>query len=183
MIEEWRTLKYGNEIFKQYEVSNLGRIRNASTQKIKAIYCGSRGYMRCSIYIGRHEGKAKQKCIRVHRAVAFTFLKPIPGKNVVNHIDGNKLNNCVDNLEWVTGRENYYHALDVLHIRELYRDTMCKTFSKEIRQLTKSYDLVATWTSTREVERALGYAHENVAACARGVRPSAYGYLWEYVQS
>lgn len=83
-----------------YQASSLGNIRYKGHAKRK-LQLNSSGYL----YLGvRVNGKFMN--LRVHRIVAETFLPKIDGKEFVNHIDGDKTNNCVDNLEWCTASEN-----------------------------------------------------------------------------
>lgn len=99
-----------NEIWKPvpeyagyYEVSNLGRIRRIKTGKILKGYLNE--YYRVVLTVD-----SKGKDYSVHRLVAMTFIPNPENKPDVNHIDGNKLNNRVDNLEWTTRSENMKHA-------------------------------------------------------------------------
>ena len=92
--------------YSNYEVSNLGNVRNKTTKKLLSQKIGRDGrYL--SVYLSEN-GNENTK--RVHRLVAESFLGVNPGL-VVNHIDGNKLNNNVDNLEWCSVRENNIHAI------------------------------------------------------------------------
>ena len=86
-----------------YDINRDGVIRNHRTRKIIKPSPNKKGYL--SLTLGNHKTK------RVHRCVAETFIPNPHNKTEVNHIDGNKLNNCVDNLEWVTGRENMDHGV------------------------------------------------------------------------
>lgn len=67
------------------------------------------GYLQYSVSI-----KNRTLKVKVHRLVAFAFIPMVEGKNIVNHIDGNKTNNDLSNLEWCTSKENTRHAIDVL---------------------------------------------------------------------
>jgi hypothetical protein len=69
----------------------------------------TKGYLQLGFPV--HGGKMKR--YMVHRLVAERFLPQIPGKDQVNHKDGNQINNHVNNLEWVTNRENYRHAQEM----------------------------------------------------------------------
>lgn len=91
--------------FDEYSVSNDGLVRNDYSNHIKEQRLNRYGYPITSIY---KEGKAYTKPI--HRLVAEAFINNPEDKEQVNHIDGNKKNNNVDNLEWVTRSENMKHA-------------------------------------------------------------------------
>lgn len=103
MKEIWKEIiNYENK----YWVSNLGRIKsNYSGGKIISFQKNEDGYFKVSLY-----KKGKTKSFLVHRLVALHFIPNPRGVNTINHIDGNKENNCVDNLEWCTQKENMIHA-------------------------------------------------------------------------
>ncbi len=88
-------------ILDNYEASDTGLIRNAKTGREVKQFVGKDGYLRTQI-----AGKTRT----VHRLIACAFVAADPGKDFVNHIDGNKQNNCASNLEWVTRSENMQHA-------------------------------------------------------------------------
>lgn len=103
-----------------YEVSNLGRIKSLSRvvpvtnrvlkEKFNSMHLKRDGYH--SVLLRKPNVK---KTIQVHRIVAKAFIENHDNKKVVNHIDGNKLNNYASNLEWVSYRENschYYRSLN-----------------------------------------------------------------------
>lgn len=133
MEEVWKNYIYN------YDISNLGRLRNNKTGNIlKTRKINKGGYFGTVVTLG---SKKQSKMIVVHRAVAEMFIPNPENKPQVNHIDGNKSNNCVDNLEWVTPKENTCHAImtgltnnvgcnngqskltneDVVYIREYYK--------------------------------------------------------------
>lgn len=102
--EIWKTI----EEEPKFEVSNLGRIRVKKTGLIRKLHKGvtCKGYLNVMIY----QGNNKHKNYLVHRLVAKAFIPNPEGKPQVNHIDNNRENNCVENLEWVTISENLKHA-------------------------------------------------------------------------
>lgn len=101
MIEIIKTVKdYPN-----YEVSNLGYVRSKITGKTLKVSTDKRGYERVAVY---RDGF--KKTITMHRIVAINFIDNPLKKPQVNHIDGNKKNNTVINLEWNTCQENIIHA-------------------------------------------------------------------------
>ena len=103
--EEWRSIDIFNG---KYEVSNYGNVHSLWFGKVKPIkLLDSHGYLEFTV----RNGKDKPKHMRVHVAVAEAFLGKRPKGLVINHKDGNKHNNHVSNLEYVTYSENNLHAL------------------------------------------------------------------------
>lgn len=96
-----------------YEVSNLGSVRRVQTGKVRKPHYEKRGYAIVDLYDHGLIG-----WFSVHRLVALAFLgEPANEAMQVNHRDGNKSNNAVSNLEWVTGSENIRHKFDVLGVQ------------------------------------------------------------------
>lgn len=97
-------------IYEDYEVSSLGNIRNKHTKKILSLFDKNRmGYFRVCLYKDH-----KKKRFLVHRLVAEAFISNPNNKPQVNHKDGNKQNNRLENLEWATNSENQLHSYHVL---------------------------------------------------------------------
>lgn len=88
-----------------FEITTLGIIRNIKTQNIKSQYISSTGYYMISVSV-----KNKSKPKRVHRLLAQTFIPNPENLPMINHKDGNKLNNSLDNLEWCNQLGNMQHA-------------------------------------------------------------------------
>lgn len=112
MKEEWR---YIDKTHKKYQISNFGRIRSLyvmrNNKKIYRIHylkwtLNKKGYCQTRLCI---DGKMTG-ILRAHRAVAIAFLPNPNNLPQVNHKDGNKLNNNVNNLEWCTNKENAIHS-------------------------------------------------------------------------
>ena len=101
MLETWKPIANFEDY---YEVSDKGRIRSNYTNKVLTPR-PVRGYLTVALY---KDGKAHNK--QIHRLVADAFIPNLETKAQVNHIDGDKTNNSVFNLEWVTPRENNVHA-------------------------------------------------------------------------
>jgi hypothetical protein len=179
-LEIWKELNYNGESYPTYEVSTEGKIRNKETRHVRLTHIDRRGYECVTIYVACENGKKQYTSIKLHRAVACTFIPNPENKETVNHKDGNKLNNCVSNLEWNTTQENHDHSMEVLGNQELFRTTMKRTFSREVIQMDLDGNEIKIWDSCRDVERELGFAHENIAACARGKTKTSYGYVWKY---
>ena len=106
----WKRLIYhGNDLGDYYLVSNTGEIKGVKTGKIRKKNVNHEGYYFVCISLGSRNIKP---CIKVHRAVAETFLVNTDNLPVINHKDGNKLNNNVDNLEFCTYQYNMQHAVE-----------------------------------------------------------------------
>ena len=113
------------------------------------------------------------KFVKVHRLVAMQFIPNPRKKPQVNHKDGNKLNNCVDNLEWVTNQENIQHAYD---------NGVKMGFKKKcipVKQMDRSGNFIQSFQSMQEAAVALGIPSQYISEVCRGKRKSAHGFLFE----
>ena len=117
MEEIWKPV-IGYENY--YEVSNFGRVRRIQTGRILKGSTDYDGYSLVGLYLNQ-----KVRMFRRHRLVAQAFIPNPDNKSEVNHIDGDKLNNFVGNLEWVSCQENIQHAW-----RTGLRDEVGKKISK-----------------------------------------------------
>ncbi len=141
----------------QYQVSNLGRVKSLgryihyvdgrtgkecqrwSRERVLKSSIGTSGYDTTHIY----KDDTERHTVMIHRLVAEYFLEKVDGKDLVNHKDGNKLNNAVDNLEWVTFSENVLHALDTGLLRKRGEDcNFAKLSEKDVVEIValRKYD-------------------------------------------
>lgn len=112
-MEIWKILKYRGNLYDKYEISDKGNIRNTKTHKIYKQNLGTKGYMQYTLYLGRDDNKKSIVInMEVHRAVAETFIPNLNNLPVVNHKNGIKTFNYVENLEWCTVKYNIIHARD-----------------------------------------------------------------------
>ena len=111
MQETWAKLIYPNipDDLNRFEISTYGRLRNNQTQHIYKLDILSSGYCSVRVTLG---SRSKKVHILIHKAVAYTFLTNKDGLPEVNHKDGNKTNNYVNNLEWCTSHDNQHHKYD-----------------------------------------------------------------------
>ena len=115
--------------------------------------------------------KIRNKALRVHRLIAEAF---VPNPNYlpyVNHIDGNKENNCADNLEWCTQRHNVHHAL---------RTGLHPNPEVPVKGECLVTGVVVKFASQAEAEKNTSAKQANISRCLSGLRRSAGGYTWEY---
>lgn len=149
-----------------YEVSDLGRVRTVKTGKIKSPCISNAGYYMVNLH---KNGKANLKT--VHRIVITAFEGP--SKLHTNHKDGDKLNNRLDNLEYVTHRENVLHAYKT-RLRE-------PSGRKQVQQLCRFCGaLVRTYKSGAAAARYFGVSTaETIMQSANKENRTAYGFKWK----
>lgn len=186
MQEEWKDIPGWEGI---YQVSTLGRVRSVDHIQYAGVHGGkvqnnhikskikkqrvNRDYYEFTVSdtaTGRHT------MMKTHRAVALAFIPNPDNRPQVNHIDGNKLNNRVDNLEWVTIQENVLHRYRVLKKNRTGRErrVRCIETGEIFESLTEAAKAKGTmycviWHSIRKNER-IGYN-----------RYKAGGYHWEFI--
>lgn len=115
----------------------------------------------------------------IHRLVAKAFI-PNPYKlPQVNHIDGDKTNNKVSNLEWCTASYNVRHAF--AHNLRKNKKGIENKLSKAIKQFDKDGNLIKTYGSIREAERITGIKNQSIIQNLKGTHKSAGGFIWKYI--
>ena len=92
----------------RYVISNKGRIYSKKLKRCLKPLENEKGYLTIELW-----RDYKRKVVKIHRLVAETFLENLQHKKEVNHKDGNKQNNCIENLEWCTRSENMIHAYKI----------------------------------------------------------------------
>lgn len=158
------------KIFDRYEITKDGKVINKITRKQKSTFIGNGGYERVSLWI---DGKQYKESI--HRLVAQVFIPNPDNKPQVNHIDGNKLNNNVSNLEWCTREENMQHA---------YKNNLIKLTTTKVNQYDKQGNFIKQWNSIKEASETLNINHANISVVCKNETSRKYagGYKWKYVK-
>lgn len=166
--EAWKKT-YLNE---NYSVSNLGRVRHDTKNLIlKPFKIGTKNHQYLAVDVG------KKKSVKVHRLVAIAFLGE-SDKPQVNHIDGNHFNNCVDNLEWVTGSENCIHAYRVLG-RE--KTTGAKNYNA--RKVVRIEDGKLYYCLKDAAKDNNLKSHASILTSIKRPHRKAAGYHWKYLEA
>lgn len=169
-----------------YKVSNLGNVLSIPRQGThsKKEYLlkktkTKKGYLNVTLV-----KKCKYFRTGIHRLVAQAFISNPENKLQVNHIDGNKENNCINNLEWVTNEENMQHSwkIGLRSIKKTYKHGKNNILSVKVNQYSLNGDFIKTWYCVMDIERELGFDNRNICACCRHKRNMAYGYIWRYYE-
>jgi hypothetical protein len=164
-----------------YEVNSFGNVRSLDrvildnvrncnrTLKGRSILAnvGTTGYYYVSLYKNGKQTKKKN-----HRLVAETFIPNPENKPQVNHIDENKLNNNLENLEWVTEKENTNHGTGTLR-RGLIQ-------GKAVAQF-KDGEFVNSFYSIHQAERLTGVKRAHISGVLKGKYKTAKGFEWRWL--
>lgn len=170
--EIWKDIRGYEGIF---QVSNTGKVKSLERidrlgrkiqEKILTTKVNKNGYVIVHL---KHNGR--KRTYFVHRLVAIAFLGYEENMDV-NHIDGNKENNCLDNLEWVTRKENMDHA---------WKNGLNKRRKPKKVAQYKNDKLIAVFDSAYDAERKTQIYASHICSCCHGRRKSAGGFNWKYV--
>lgn len=159
------------EGYEQYLISDEGKLFSRKSGKLLKLQARNDGYIVAGI-----TKNEKVKNVYIHRLVMKAF-KPEGEKETVNHIDGNKANNHVDNLEWCTYSENNQHAIKTgLNTTE---HKINKKGSKPVSQYDLEGNLIKTYPSMRQAERETGI---NATSIGHGIRKgwNYGGFMWKF---
>lgn len=160
--EIWKPVKIEN---KMLEVSSNGRCKLPSGMLTFGSLSSS-GYMKINI---------NNSGYLIHRIICQTFF-PIDNSNllVVNHKDGIKTNNFVDNLEWMNNSENRLHASNLDRVKIIHL--------RKIAKKNKNGEIIEIFKSLQEANEKTNISKGNISSVCSGKRKFAGGFLWEYLE-
>lgn len=191
LIEIWKDIPNYEGL---YQASNLGRIRSLDHKVMKKSLSGE-------LIVNQYKGKIlkgwvqntgyltvslSNKKYSVHRLIATTFLEQEKGKNIVNHIDGNKLNNNVNNLEWCDYKHNFDEAIRLNLMNIKYNSYENRIRAKKINQYDLKRNFIRSYLCSIDAEKELKNKGikinaRNIRDVCNGKRKTAGGFYWEYI--
>lgn len=179
-MEVWSKIEYIGNGF--YSVSNYGRVKSnricrGSIYGLMKQYKNMQGY-----YVVNITTDNKRRPYLVHRLIAEAFIKKIDGKKYVNHKNGKKDDNRIDNLEWVTCSENVKHGFSVLGRKgSSYGKFGAENHSSlPVNQINKDGIVLKRWSSITEAMKELSVSNIS-RSCKTSIK--AGGYNWEYAKT
>lgn len=167
-MEVWKEIPFTSG---EYLVSSNGIVKTAKTGRLLTPIIDARGYERVCLFKVNREKRYK-----VHRLVAITFIPNPENKPQVNHKDGNKRNNNVDNLEWVTNEENMHHSRET-GLHDGHRQ-FCESRKKRVIATNIDSGERIVFDSILAARKAIGTCH--VQEVLRGIRYQTKGYTFQY---
>ena len=163
--------------FENYQISNLGNLKSIKNNKeyYMALPINQDGYYQVALY---KNGEQHNKL--VHRLVAEAFIENTYNKKTVNHKNGIKTDNRVDNLEWATNKEQTQHSINVLNHKSIITDKCRKKQIALHQRKVKRSDGI-TFNSIKEASNGNDSLRRKISSCCRNKLKTAGGYKWEYI--
>ena len=159
--EEWRDVigTYGH-----YKISDLGRVMSKLKKPLilKPFFSTSK-----YLTVDTHNKNSS-----INRLVAVAFIENTENKEQVNHIDGNKLNNSVENLEWVTNQENQIHKFKI---------GLGNNFTRKITQFDLEMNKIKDFNSIIEASKDLNIGKSNISGVLSNSRKTTGGFIFKYL--
>lgn len=183
MQEVWRDIKGYENL---YQISNFGNVKSIRRNMVMKQSKNVWGYPTVSLYKDKNE-----KRYAIHRLVGLNFIENPLNKPEINHIDGNKENNRVENLEWCTRSENMKHSFANGLEKPVYMYGEDNVRSKAMKQYTLDGKYVQTFESGGIASRYLkdklnlksdieSIRSSLLRCCRHDKRFKAYGYVWRF---
>lgn len=156
-----------------YEITKDGKVFNKYGKELKGEVT-KEGYKRITLAINK-----ESKRFLLHRLIATLFIPNDSNNPVVNHKDGDKLNNSVENLEWITYKENTCHALDSkLKIPKSTKNCGQGNATKVLQLDLETGEVIAEYDSMKQAAFRVGGSFQLISAVVNGKRKSHKGFGW-----
>ena len=178
MEEIWKDI----EDYEGYQVSNFGRVRSLDRYNSRGYWIkgcilkpimDKKGYLTVGLSKNNHI-----KSFKVHRLVALHFIPNIENKPEIDHINTIKTDNRVENLRWVTPKENSNNPLSIMTKSESKKGIK-NNRHQPVLQYDKDGNFIREWDTMTEAETTLNITHKIHVVC-QGKRKTCGGYIWKY---
>lgn len=163
-MDYWRPI-FADKLCHRYLVSRNGEIWSVVYQKMMKSHLKG-GYLAISLTDG-----IQNITFNIHRIVAITFLLCLDFNLVVNHINGNKIDNRVENLEWITQKDNVIHAVT---------NGLIKPYTKSVIQYDINNNKIAMYKSIQEAAKIVKCDASTISRVCKGEYKTAGGFIWRY---
>ena len=186
--EDWKDI----EGFEDYTIDEKGNIYSKRKRKYLKQTINKFGYCKVTLQKDKHK-----KAFSVHRLVAQAFIPNPKNKPQVNHIDSNRQNNNVKNLEWVTAKENIQHALKnkrfknmaIINSERMKKSKLYlkgyplanEVTKKKVAKFDKCNNLIEVYESISEASRQTGIKISSISCSANNKRKTGGGFIWHFM--
>lgn len=176
--------------FEDYLIDKKGNIFSVRKNKYLKWSINRDGYAKVTL----HKNKYK-KMFSVHRLVAQTFIPNVNNLPQINHKDGNKLNNNVNNLEWCTAKHNMNEAVRIglfenarkINRENAIKNNLCKNYilankktKKKVNKYDKEKNFLETYESITEASKQNNIPISSISFVCKNKRKTAGGFIWHY---